>query len=162
MSEPAYTLITSRSGFHDALRTALARAAQEGCRELFWADDDFADWPLNDTQVIQSLTSWAMAHRRLTVLARHFDEFPRRHARWVQWRQLWAHVVQCRTNDELEAGQMPTMLLAPGLVTVRLVDPVHHRGTVSEQPADAVHAREAFDALLQRSAEAFPATTLGL
>lgn len=162
MSDTGHTPITSRSEFHAALRSALARAAQQGCRELWWVDTDYADWPLNDAEVIQNLTQWALPHRRLTVLAQSFDELPRRHARWVQWRQLWAHVVQCRTNTELEAGQMPTLLLAPGLVTVRLVDPVHYRGTVSEHVADAVHAREGIDALLQRSSEAFPATTLGL
>ena len=57
---------------------------------------------------------------------------------------------------------MPTLLLAPGVVTVRLFDREHVRGSVSHDPADAIRARELVDAISQRSSEAFPATTLGL
>jgi len=154
--------IESRSEFHAALRASFAQAATEGCREIWLADEDFADWPLNDRAVVDHLTQWAAAHRRLTVLARHFDEVVRRHARWVAWRRQWSHVVQCCTNAELEAGQMPTLLLAPGLVSVRLFDPVRHRGVATDASADALRWREDLDAVLQRSAEGFPATTLGL
>ena len=112
--------------------------------------------------VVEQLTRWAAAHRSLTVIARHFDEVARRHARWVEWRRQWSHVVQCRANNELEAGKMPIMLLAPGATSVRLVDAVHYRGSVSRTSADAVVWREAVDAVLQRSEEAFPATMLGL
>lgn len=154
--------ITSRSDFHDALRAALAEAARVGCREIFIADNDFADWPLGERSVIENLTTWAAAHRRLTVLASNFDAVVRQHARWVAWRVTWSHVVDCRVNDELEEGQMPTLLLAPGLVGVRLVDPVHYRGRVTHDAADLLRWREDIDAVLQRSAPSFPATTLGL
>jgi len=36
------------------------------------------------------------------------------------------------------------------------------KGTISRDAADAVQWREVIDAVLQRSEEAFPATTLGL
>jgi hypothetical protein len=155
-------LIRSRSEFHAALRAAFAAAADAGCREIWLCDDDYADWPLGERAVIDDLTRWAESHRCLTVIARHFDTVTRRHARWVEWRRTWAHVVQCRSNDELEAGQMPTLLLAPGATSVRLVDRVNYRGSVSRLAADAVLWRETIDAVLQRSAETFPATTLGL
>lgn len=161
-TESPYTLITSRNEFHDALRSALAEAATAGCREIWISDTDFTDWPLNEEGVIESLTQWAKSHRKLTMLAQTFDEVPRRHARWVAWRRSWSHIVECRSNNELEAGQMPTMLLAPGLLTVRLVDPVRYRGSVSHSAADAVQGREALDAAMQRSEEAFPVTSLGL
>ena len=105
---------------------------------------------------------WAGANRKLTVLARGFDEVARRHARWVAWRRTWSHVVECRANNELEAGQMPTLLLMPGLLTLRLVDTEHYRGSVARSNADAVRAREQFDAVLQRSEDAFPVTNLGI
>ena len=162
MSEKHRTLIETRSDFHDALRAAFAEAAQVGCREIWIVDDDFADWPINERAVIDDLTRWAGAHRTLTVVARSFDELARRHARWVQWRRQWSHVVHCRTNNDLEAGQMPTILLAPGLTSVRLFDRVNYRGSVSNGKADEVRWREDIDAVLQRSEEAFPATTLGL
>jgi hypothetical protein len=155
-------LIQSRNEFHAALRTAFAAAADAGCREIWLCDDDYADWPLNERAVIDDLTRWAESHRCLTVIARQFDTVVRRQPRWAEWRKIWSHVVQCRSNHELEAGQMPTMLLAPGALSVRLVDAVHHRGSISATPADAVLWRETIDAVLQRSQEAFPATTLGL
>ena len=159
---PVHTAITSRHEFHQALRAAFADAAASGCREIWLCDIDFADWPLNEPAVIEHLGQWARAYRKLTLLAQHFDEVPRRHARWVAWRRTWSHIVECRANVELEAGKMPTLLLAPGLVTVRLFDPLRHRGSASRSPADAVHARESIDAVLQRSDEAFPVTSLGL
>lgn len=154
--------IGSRNEFHDALRTAFAEAADVGCREILLCDDDFADWPLGERRVVEDLTRWAASHRSLVVVARHFDEVARRHARWVEWRRSWSHVVQCRANNELEAGQMPILLLAPGAASVRLVDRVHYRGTLSRDKADAVVWREALDAVLQRSEESFPPTLLGL
>ena len=156
------TLINSRGEFHDALRAAFAAAADAGSREIWLCDDDFDDWPLNERGVIDDLTRWAESHRSLSVVARNFDTITRRHARWVEWRRTWSHVVRCWTNDELEAGQMPTMLLAPGAASVRLVDPLRYRGSVSREPADAIVWRETVDAVLQRAQEAFPATTLGL
>ena len=159
---PEHSLITSRSEFHDAVRTAFADAAAQGCRDIWLCDIDYADWPLNEPELIANLTLWARAYRKLTLIAQHFDEVPRRHARWVAWRRSWSHIVECRANTELEAGKMPTMLLAPGLVTVRLVDPVRYRGSVSRSAADAIQGRELIDAVLQRSEEAFPVTSLGL
>lgn len=160
--EPTRAQIDTRGSFHDAVRGAFAEAALVGCREILLIDDDFADWPIGEREVIDDLTHWVQAHRSFTVVARSFDEIARRHARWVTWRRQFAHVVHCRTNNDLEAGQMPTILLAPGLLSVRLFDRVHYRGIASRETADAVQWREAIDAVLQRSAEAFPATTLGL
>lgn len=159
---PDYLPITTRGQFHQALRDAFAEAAAIGCREILMCDDHFADWPLNEPELVDHLTQWATAQRRITVLARSFDEVARRHPRWVAWRRTRSHVVDCRSNNELEAGQMPTLLLMPGVLTLKLVDAVNYRGSVSRDAGAAVLAREAFDALLQRSEEAFPATNLGL
>ena len=41
-------IFTSRTEFHDALRSAFAAAADAGCREVWICDDDFADWPLSE------------------------------------------------------------------------------------------------------------------
>ena len=155
-------VIASRSEFHRAVRDAFAEAASVGCRELFLCDPNFADWPLGERAVIEYLAAWVSSHRRLTLLAEDFSELSRRHPRWVEWRQTWAHAVHCRTNTELEAGQMPTILLAPGLLSVRLSDAIHHRGQRSHEAAEGLRCRELFDAVLQRSEEAFPASTTGL
>jgi len=157
-----HRIITSRSDFRQALRDGFALAAQQGCRELFLSDPDFSDWPLGETAVLDHLTRWAFAHRRLTLLGGHFDDVPRRHVRFAQWRRQWSHLIDCRSPEEDDEHEVPTMLLAPGLFTLRLLNPVQYRASWSTDEADAVRAREQLDALLQRSVEGFPATTLGL
>lgn len=159
---PRHRILTTRLEFLDALREGFAQIAAAGCREVWIADTDFADWPIGERAVVDSLTAWAMAHRKLTMLAQTYDAVLRRHARFVEWRRQWSHVIECRQLEELEPGEMPTLLLAPGVVTVRLFDREHVRGSVSHDPADAIRARELVDAISQRSSEAFPATTLGL
>lgn len=162
MTAATHGLITSRGEFHAALREAFEVAASAGCRELCLCDPDFADWPLGDRDVVQQLGRWAMSQRRLTMLAGTYDEVVRRHPRWVAWRRQWSHGVQCRTPAELDTGPIPTLLVAPGLFSVRLSDAVLHRGRWSRQTADEVHCRELFDAVLQHSIETFPVTTTGL
>lgn len=156
------TLITTRGEFLSALRTAFAEAAQLGCRELWLCDENFADWPLGERAVVEHLDQWAASSRKLLLVARNFDEVARRHARWVEWRRAWSHIVSCRTNTELASGEFPTVLLASGTVSVRLSDVVHHRGRISHEKAEEIRCRELIDAVLQRSEEAFPATTTGL
>ena len=154
--------ITSRAEFVDAIRSSFALAAQDGAREIAIVDPTFTDWPLNDPSVIDSLAGWVDSRRSLTVFAYSFDEFARRQPRFVEWRRQWAHAVRCRNDPELEAEQVPTLLLATDVTCVRLLDRVRHRGTVSSRPVDMTECRETLDALLQRSVEAFPVTTLGL
>jgi hypothetical protein len=160
-SEP-HRILTGRGECQQALRDAFAEAARIGCRELILCDADYSDWPLSERAVVDSLSQWAYSHRRLTLLAHGFDEIVRRHARWIDWRRQWSHIVECRQLEEVEAAQVPTLLLAPGLVTVRIFDTVHHRGSVSHDPADGVRCRELVDDLWQRSSDAFSVTTLGL
>jgi len=162
-AESAHRILSSRAECQEAFRRAFAEAAQLGCRELWLCDVDYADWPLSERAVIDSLSQWAYSHRKLTMLAAGFDEIVRRHARWVDWRRQWSHVVECRSlDDEIESSQVPTLLLAPGVLTLRVFDTIHHRGSISHDPADAIRCRELVDGLLEKSSEAFPATTLGL
>ena len=154
--------IGSRAEFLDAVRNALLLAEQAGAREIFLVDPNFADWPLNERSVTDSLSRWIDSSRLLVVFAHSFDELARRQLRFVEWRRQWAHVVQCRNDPDLEAEQIPTLLLIPGHTCIRVLDRVRCRGTVSNRPVDLTECRETVDALLQRSVEAFPVTTLGL
>jgi len=162
MSQETITPIASRGEFIDAIRAAFTLAADVGAREIFLVDPNFADWPLNERAVVDSLSRWVGPNRVLTVLAHTFDEFTRRQLRFVEWRRQWAHAVRCRNDPELEAEQVPTLLLVPGATCVRILDRVRYRGTASNRPVDLTECRESVDALLQRSVEAFPVTTLGL
>jgi len=154
--------ITSRLEFHDAVRSAIGAAADAQALEIRLCDRDFADWPLGERAVVDALTRWAGPRRQLVLVAATFDEFARRHARWIEWRRTWSHVVECRVNEELDADQFPCACLVPRLVSVRLVDVDQHRGIASREASDEQACREAIDALLQRSVPAFPTTALGL
>ena len=154
--------IATRADFQQAIRAALVQAAGIGAPEIFLVDPNFADWPLGERGVVEVLTRWVDSRRRLTLMAYSFDDLARRQIRFVEWRRQWAHVVHCRHDDELESEQIPTLLHVPGAVCVRLLDRVRCRGVVSSRPIDLAECRESIDALLQRSVEAFPVTTLGL
>ena len=161
MSDTANCLIARRAEFQASLREAFTEMARVGCREVWMCDDDFADWPLNDREVVEHLTQWAYAHRKLTVIARHFNEVARRHPRWVAWRRQWSHVVECLSCED--AGTtMPTVLLAGGLLVVRLTDPLRHRGLVSREASELQQQRELIDVVSQRAVPSFPATVTGL
>lgn len=161
MSDTPDRSIATRADFHAALREAFAGIARTGCREVWLCDGDFADWPLNEREVVEHLTQWAHAHRKLTVIARHFDEVGRRHPRWVAWRRQWSHVVECLACEDAETP-VPTALLAGGLLVVRLADPLRHRGLVSHDASELQQQRELIDAVLQRAVPSFPATVTGL
>lgn len=160
-NEPA-SLITNRAEFHAALRRAFEVLASVGAREVWLCDEDFADWPLGERATVELLQQWAASSRKLTLVARHFDDVARRHPRWVEWRRNWSHIVACRTNTELATGEFPTLLLGLDAVSVRLSDRIQHRGRLAQDKPEQIRCREQVDALLQRSEEAFPATTTGL
>ncbi|MBA2963743.1 MULTISPECIES: hypothetical protein [Ramlibacter] len=150
-----------RAAFGELVRSALACAAQEGWREIILSDASFADWPLGERAVSESLQAWSTGGRRVTLLARRYDEVVRRHARFVQWRQAWSHIVEargCPSADELE---LPSAIWSPSWVMQRL-DPERCTGFSGVEPERRLAVREQLAEWLQRSAPAFPATTLGL
>lgn len=154
--------IDGRGAFEDAVRAAFAEASVAGWRELYLCDADFAHWPLGERAVIDSLSQWIGGGRRLTLIALHFDEVVRRHPRWLQWRRQWAHVVDCRVAADVPADDMPTLLLAPGALSLEVADTLRWQGRISRDAAVAIRVRERIDAILQRSVESVPVTTLGL
>jgi hypothetical protein len=159
---PTRRMIASRIEFQEALRSAIAQAAHAQAFEIRLCDRDFADWPLGERVVVEQLARWAGPRRRLLLVASTFDEFPRRHARWTEWHRTWSHVVECRANEELEAEQFPTLCVVPGVISVRLLDAVRHRGMASHEASDEQACLDAIDAVSQRSVPAFPPTALGL
>lgn len=157
-----YQAIESRGDFQAAVRVAFADAAAQGCREIWCCDATFSDWPWGEIAVVESLTRWAASHRRLLLVAQSYDEFARRHPRWVEWRRNWSHVVTCRAVTDVEPGQMPSALWCLDRRAVRLVDPVRFRGSVAGDAVTLTAMRESIDAIAQRSDDAFPVTMLGL
>jgi len=155
-------LLGSRAECREALRAAIAAAADAQCRELWFCDPDYADWPLGERATIECMTRWARPHRRLVVLALGFETLIERHPRWIEWRRRWSHLVECRVLDALEPGRVPSLLLASDVLCLRVLDPETGRARVSADPIEAMRCRETIDALMQRSVEGAPVTALGL
>jgi hypothetical protein len=150
-----------RNTFQQLVRDALACAAREGWREIILCDPDFADWPLGERAVAQSLQAWSAAGRRCTLLARRYDEVVRRHARFVNWRTTWSHIVEARGCASADPLELPSAIWSPAWVMQRL-DPERSIGISGSEPERRLMLGESLQAWLQKSSPSFPATTLGL
>jgi hypothetical protein len=148
-----------RKAFHAAILALLA--TDEG-DEWWWCDPDFADWPLDDPVLVQSLTRWlARPGRQLTLLACDFESLVRRHPRFVDWRRYHAHRVLGR-SVAIDASQMPTMLLGGAPNGLQLLDRQRYRAVRIDEGGVWREAREIVDALFQQSTPSFAARVLGL
>ena len=147
--------------FSELVRGAFAAAAVQGWREIIICDSTFETWPLGERAVAQSLQDWSKSGRKLTMLAKNYNEVMRRHARFVSWRRTWAHVVECRANAALSDVDMPSALWSPVWVFQKL-DMVRCSGVSGNEPARKVALKERLDECLKLSTPSFAATTLGL
>jgi len=150
-----------RTEFRDLVRDALDCAGREGWPEIILSDADFADWPLGERAVADALNTWARGGRKMVLLARDYEHAVRNHARFVQWRGTWSHIVTawgCRAADRLE---LPSGIWSHGWVLERL-DPDRCNGYCGAEPARRLLMRERLNHWIARSSSAFPATRLGL
>ncbi|MBS0469279.1 MAG: hypothetical protein JSS31_06075 [Proteobacteria bacterium] len=166
LEQPPFALpggrFEGRGAFQQLVRDALACAAQEGWRELILCDADFHDWPLGERAVAESLQQWARSGRRLTLLAADYGELQRRHARFVQWRVRWDHIIQCRRAGAADPQDLPSAIWSPQWVLQRH-DPLRCSGVTGTEPERRVLLREAIDEWLDRkSTPGFSASILGL
>ena len=149
------------AAFAQRVRDALACAAREGWSHMVWSDADFLDWPLREKAVVESLNAWAGSGRRLVLLAHRFDEVQRHHARFVQWRNTWDHVVDCRVCKQRDASELPSALWSPHWVMRRL-DLERSTGVSGTEPQRRVLLKEELDEWRRQSSPGFPSTILGL
>jgi hypothetical protein len=154
-------LIDGRSEFTHAVRRSLAEACRQRERELCIVDTDFEVWPLDDAEVLASLSAWArLPQRRLLMVGSRFDTIPRLFSRFTTWRGTFAHVVEAFAT-EVEPSQVPTLLLS-GASSLMLADRLRWRGHALDSDKAVADWREVVDVLLQRSEPGFGANTLGL
>jgi hypothetical protein len=154
-------VIDGRSAFTQAVQRSLALALRRRERELCWVDCDFDVWPLDDNEVLATLSAWArLPQRKLTIVATGFELLPRRFARFTAWRGTFAHVVEAFVTD-VEPSQVPTLLLA-GSASLMLADRLRWRGHGLSSDKEVADWHEVVDVLLQRSEPGFGANTLGL
>lgn len=147
-----------REAFGAIVRNALSAAAQQGWQEIVFSDPDFADWPLGERASIDALQAWAASGRRLLLLAQRFDLIERGHARFVPWRRLWDHLIECRATGN---AAVPSAIWTPSWFAHR-IDPEHSQGVCSTDPRARRELRETIDEGWRRGRPAFPASTLGL
>jgi hypothetical protein len=152
---------TGRSEFTDLVRQAFVAAFEQGWREIILCDANFEDWPLGDRAVVQSLNNWSKTGRKMTILAKSYTDLQRRHARFVSWRQTWAHLIECRVSTATAADNMPSALWSPGWFFERL-DLQHCTGLAGFEVARRIALRERLKEQLLRSSPGFAASTLGL
>lgn len=152
---------SGRSEFTELLRQAFAVAAGQGWREIILADPSFADWPLGERVVVQALQDWSSAGRKLTMLAKNYDEIVRQHPRFVTWRRTCSHIVECRASATTATDDMPSALWSPVWLLERRGLALC-TGITSSDAARRVALRERLNERLHKSTLSFPATTLGL
>jgi hypothetical protein len=154
--------IESRGEFLQAVRSLLSGLADSGAHEVTLVDVDFADWPLGEPDVVAGLTRWArLPMRKLRMIGLRFDDLARRQPRFAQWRREWAHLMQCASPVEVDASDLPCLLVCTSWV-LELVDRDRWRGALVRDPRAVRPALERIDAILQRSEHAWPADVLGL
>jgi hypothetical protein len=160
---PDIPVLNSRAGFIAALKWGFGAAFEQGARRIVCCDATFAEWPLDDASLLQGLTTWLKRpQRRLVLLARSYDEVPRRCPRFTAWRSDWAHAMEAWVAPEEMAADLPTLLVSDGAVSVHLIDAVHWRGRAERDERRARHWCEELDVVLQRSERGFGVNTLGL
>lgn len=147
--------------FRDLVRGALAAANEEGWRELILCDPDFSDWPLGERAVAESLSAWSRSGRKCILLARTWDEVVRRHARFVNWRGTWAHIIEARACRSADPNDFPSAIWTPTWVMERR-DILQCRGWTGPEPARRLELKEKLGEWLSKSSPGFPSHTTGL
>ena len=150
-----------REAFEQLVRDALANAAAQGWREIVLCDASFEDWPLGERAVAQSLHDWSQAGRTCILLARRWEAAAFRHARFVEWRKRWSHIVDARACPSADEQGFPSAIWTPTWAMERR-DPERNRGISSTEAGRRVLLREKLDEWLRKSGPSFAATRLGL
>lgn len=153
--------LEGREAFVGLIRQGLASAAREGWSPLVLSDADFADWPLGERAVLESLNAWAHSGRQLHFLAKDFQVLRDRHPRLVQWRTTWSHLVDARVCAGAAGDSLPSAFWTPGWTLERL-DARRCTMVASSQASSRLALRERLDACWGRGTPGFPASVLGL
>jgi hypothetical protein len=168
---PGGRLVDSRAAWQAAVLAATERAVAGGARRLWWFDESFADWPLDQAGLHEVLMPWLrLPQRRLVLLASSYAGWRSRQPRFVAWRRDWSHAIDTLRWPEADAERpaaLPTSVLVDDRQTVLVLhDRLHWRGRLhdssAESQATAAALRQTIDALAQRSAPDLPPTELGL
>ncbi len=152
-----------REAFEARVRSLLRAAEVHGTRRIDWVCRTPVDWPMEDEALLQDITAWIRPDGRLWCwIAPDLEPLRHRHPRLTRWRATWGHRLRCLSPDEPALLDGPGLLLLRGVAVLSLQDPLRWRGRVSGARSDLQQAAHQVDAVLQRCAESFPVTTLGI
>ncbi len=163
-NEPPVLSAGSFSGpteFAQRFRDFMAVAAAQKWPHMVWSDVNFEDWPLREKSVVEALNAWAGPGRKLTMIAKRYNQVTLLHPRFVQWRGTWSHLVDCRVVKHLDDSEMPSALVGPEWFLHRR-ELTRSIGVFGNEPRVRVELTELLDECRRQSSPGFPATTLGL
>lgn len=161
--QPPLSALRSQADVATALRWAVRQAAESRSRRMLWLDPDFSLWPLDDPDLLSSLSVWLrLPQRRLVLLAHQFGAIERLHPRFVAWRRQWSHAVDAWTPAEGNDVKLPTLLIDDRQLCLQVFDNTQWRGRLSVDERAVRQWHDEIDALLQRCEAAFPVRPLGL
>ena len=155
-------LIDSRADFHAAIMATLREAAEAEVAQIWCCDRDFALWPIGERAFVDLLAEWVGPRRQLTLIAGGFEGLALQAPRFIAWRREWAHAVECLIAHPDDAPRLPSLLMLPKRVQLRLSDAERYRGRISRDAVDLSAGAELIDAVVQRVVGNFGPTTLGL
>jgi hypothetical protein len=160
------------AAFKAALYRSVRLAAESGWAEMVWIDPDFAGWPLGEREFVEALNAWAAPQRKLVLVARDYRHLIREHARFVEWRKAWSHLIEAWDVDaSVSVQQFPSVLLgtarAPSAEherhwVMQRIDRERMRGVALFDTSRHKALHELHEELITRSKVGFPAFSLGL
>lgn len=157
------TPFDSRASFHDALQDSLVKAQ----REIWLADRDFADWPLNGESFTSALQAFLRqsAANQLNVLVQHAERIAVGAPRFLQVLKPHAGNARCRIvpmHAAARFGEACSMMIVDRSLLVRRFHRDHPRGATAFDPVAARPWLDQFETVWEESSPALASTTLGL
>ena len=142
--------------------TAEAPPPRQQPREVWLVDRHFADWPLDETAVLNSLAAWLRSGGgRLVIVGLDFETTARALPRFARWRRDWSHCIDLRCPTDGLMGASLRGLVAGDLVWQWLDAPDWRLRQLSN-PLQRQILQEQLADFLQRCEPSWPTTSLGL
>lgn len=157
------TPFAGRAAFHEALQDALTKAQ----REVWLADRDFADWPLNGEPFVTALQAFLRQStaNHLKLLLQDDHRLVAAAPRFLQGLKPHAVNAQCRivpAHAAARFGEACSMMIVDRSLLVRRFHRDQPRGAAAFDPATARPWLDQFETVWDESTPALVSTTLGL
>jgi hypothetical protein len=152
----------------DAFAAALADFIVQAPPQWWISAERFDDWPLERPEVVAALTAWSRRHAQgeLRIFARDYGHIERHGARFMQWRRLFAHLLQIKRWPQRlpDEESLPRGVLQPraALLLSAAARPGQLLARASADVREIAVLSEPLQAAWDMGHYALPAQTLGL